>query len=74
MSADGCIHGRFQVFHHDHLDYLLRALQHCESRIVRITSVTGLRGKTSDPHRHSATHNPFRNLELRGLLERIRTC
>lgn len=63
MPADGCIHGRFQVFHNDHLDYLLAALQHCESLIVGITSVTGLRGDQPDDHRHSAVHNPFTYFE-----------
>lgn len=63
MAADGCIHGRFQVFHNDHLDYLLKALQHCENLIIGITSVTGLRGQNIDPHRHLPSHNPFTYFE-----------
>lgn len=73
MPADGCIHGRFQVFHNDHLDYLLGALRHCENLIIGITSVTGLRGNNTDEHRHSPADNPFTYFErtamIRALLE-----
>lgn len=69
MPADGCIHGRFQLFHNDHLDYLLGALQHCETLIIGITSVTGLRGDTVDEHRHSAADNPFTYFERTAMIQ-----
>ena len=63
MAADACIHGRFQVFHNDHLTYLLQALQHYNRLIIGITSVTGLRGRNLDSHRHQPAHNPFTYFE-----------
>ncbi len=34
----GMIHGRFQPFHNGHLEYLLAALERCETLIIGITT------------------------------------
>lgn len=58
-------HGRFQVFHLEHLDYLRSALDRCDHLIVGITGVTPL---TIDPtstqspnsdHRTRPENNPL---------------
>jgi nicotinamide-nucleotide adenylyltransferase len=57
----GIVHGRFQVFHNDHLTYLLAGANRCEQLIVGITnpdpSLT--RADDADPHRSSAEANPL---------------
>lgn len=57
----GFIHGRFQMFHNDHLNYALLAKQQCEKLIVGITSPenTSLIREEVDPHRSEAAANPF---------------
>jgi nicotinamide mononucleotide adenylyltransferase len=37
MIAEGSVHGRFQPFHNDHLEYALAALKHCEYLWIGIT-------------------------------------
>lgn len=61
MIELGFIHGRFQLFHNDHLKYALLAKQQCEKLIVGITSpenATLIREEV-DPHRSNAAANPF---------------
>jgi nicotinamide-nucleotide adenylyltransferase len=38
MEELGFIHGRFQLFHNDHLNYALLAKSQCKKLIVVITS------------------------------------
>ncbi len=57
----GFIHGRFQLFHNDHLKYALLAKEQCRKLIVGITSpenATLIREEV-DPHRSEAASNPF---------------
>ena len=61
MVELGFIHGRFQLFHNDHLRYALLAKEQCKKLIVGITSpenATLIREEV-DPHRSEAASNPF---------------
>lgn len=61
MIELGFIHGRFQLFHNEHLQYALDAKARCKKLIVGITSpenATLIREEV-DPHRSSASANPF---------------
>lgn len=61
MVELGFIHGRFQLFHNDHLNYALLAKEQCEKLIVGITSPenAALIREDVDPHRSEAASNPF---------------
>lgn len=61
MIELGFIHGRFQLFHNDHLQYALLAKEQCEKLIVGITSPENatLICEKVDPHRSEAASNPF---------------
>lgn len=65
MIKTGFIHGRFQLFHNDHLEYALAAKKRCEILIVGITSPNNalLTYEGIDPHRSSALANPFTYFE-----------
>lgn len=59
------IHGRFQVFHNNHLTYLKNAVSHCpdaQELIIGITQpdITALAGDSDYPaHRSISTENPL---------------
>ena len=61
MIKLGFIHGRFQLFHNEHLQYALDAKKRCERLIVGITSPenAALIREEVDPHRSNACDNPF---------------
>ncbi|MBQ4048882.1 MAG: adenylyltransferase/cytidyltransferase family protein [Clostridia bacterium] len=61
MIELGFIHGRFQLFHNDHLQYALLAKEQCKKLIVGITSPenVALIREEIDPHRSEAASNPF---------------
>lgn len=61
MIELGFIHGRFQLFHNDHLNYALLAKERCKKLIVGITSPENatLIREEIDPHRCEAASNPF---------------
>lgn len=61
MEELGFVHGRFQLFHNDHLQYVLLAKQQCKKLIVGVTSPenASLIREEVDPHRSSAAANPF---------------
>ena len=61
MVELGFIHGRFQLFHNDHLQYALLAKEQCKKLIVGITSPenASLFREEVDPHRSEAASNPF---------------
>ncbi len=61
LSALGCVSGRFQPFHDDHLSLVRHALGHVRHLIVAITnpdarSLTSIR---QSAHRHLPSANPF---------------
>ena len=57
----GVIHGRFQVFHNDHLNYLLSGKQLCRHMVVGITNPDPslVRQETADPKRSRLIANPL---------------
>jgi nicotinamide mononucleotide adenylyltransferase len=57
----GCVHGRFQPFHNEHLEYVSRAYQMCRLLYIGIThSLPGSnRIVESAPHRHKSDANPL---------------
>ncbi|MFH0958777.1 MAG: nicotinate-nucleotide adenylyltransferase, partial [Pseudomonadota bacterium] len=65
MDKLGVVAGRFQVFHNDHLAYLLDGLSLCEHLIVAITnpdpSISAV--DPCDPKRHLAESNPLSYFE-----------
>ena len=67
----GCVHGRFQPFHREHLEYALRARERCRRLIVGITNpdpTWANREELSD-HRHTVGSNPFTYLERALMVE-----
>lgn len=65
MTREGVIHGRFQVLHNDHLNYLLAGKARCRHLVVGITnpdpSLT--RVDPADPDRSSPSANPLTYFE-----------
>lgn len=65
MIETGVIHGRFQVFHNDHLRYLLAGKARCCRLVVGITnpdpSLTA--ADDSDRERHKDSANPLTYFE-----------
>lgn len=57
----GCIHGRFQPFHSEHLEYALRAKERCRRLIAGITNPDPTRTSHENlsDHRHTPGSNPF---------------
>ncbi len=65
MTETGVVHGRFQIFHLDHLKYVLAAKQRCKHLVVGITNPDPTLTKTdaADPHRSSPEANPLTYFE-----------
>ena len=61
VAETGVIHGRFQILHNDHLDYLLSGKALCRHLVVGITNPDPVLTKKedSDPERDSAAANPL---------------
>jgi len=61
MYDIGVIHGRFQVFHHDHLKYLLDGKKLCRHLVVGITNPDPfmVKDETVDLNRSSPLANPL---------------
>ena len=61
----GCVHGRFQPFHREHLEYVLRAKERCGRLIVGITNPdpTWANREEFSDHRHAPGSNPFTYIE-----------
>lgn len=61
MIDTGVAHGRFQIFHNDHLKYLQAAKARCRHLVVAITNpdptLTGF--DPADPNRSSPERNPL---------------
>lgn len=72
MIELGFIHGRFQLFHNDHLQYALLAKAQCKKLIVGITSPenASLIREEVDPHRSEAASNPFTYYERYEMIRR----
>lgn len=57
----GCVHGRFQPPHREHLDYMLGAKARCRHLIIGITQpdITHLSNSPLKPHRATPASNPL---------------
>ncbi len=57
----GCVHGRFQPPHLEHLEYIEEALNRCETLIIGITqpNTESLDACGLDPHRAIPSENPL---------------
>lgn len=71
MTPLGCVTGRFQPVHAQHLTLFEWALDRCEHLIVAVTNPDprARHEEPSSPHRHTATANPFTYFERVRLLE-----
>lgn len=60
MVRIGSVHGRFQVLHYEHMEYILEAKKRCEHLIVGITNFDG-RARSENPNdlRSCANNNPL---------------
>jgi nicotinamide mononucleotide adenylyltransferase len=61
MTDTGVVHGRFQLFHLDHLKYVLAAKERCRHLVVGITNPdpTLTKFDAANPHRSSEVDNPL---------------
>lgn len=57
----GVVHGRFQIFHNDHLKYVLAAKKRCEHIIIGICNpdINYTDFSQANPHRSQKRENPF---------------
>lgn len=57
----GVVHGRFQIFHNDHLKYILNAKEKCEHLIIGICNpeVDLTKYNSANPHRSKKSSNPL---------------
>lgn len=71
MTALGCVTGRFQPVHEQHLELVGRALAECDHLIVAVTNPDpgSRRAEPASAHRHMATANPFTYYERARLLD-----
>jgi len=65
MTETGVVHGRFQVFHLDHLKYVLAAKKRCGQLVIGITNPdpTHTKSDAADLHRSLAEANPLTYFE-----------
>jgi nicotinamide-nucleotide adenylyltransferase len=70
MRETGVVHGRFQIFHLDHLKYVLAARQRCRRLVVGITNPdpTLTKSDPADPYRDSPEANPLTYFERYGMI------
>lgn len=71
MARTGVIHGRFQVLHNDHLNYLLAGKERCAHLVVGITNPDPIltREDPADPQRSLPASNPLSYYERYLLLQ-----
>ena len=66
----GCIHGRFQPFHNEHLEYAQHALDRSEFLWIGITQydIQALQHCDKSPNRSAITSNPLTYLERANII------
>ena len=72
MSSEyGMVHGRFQPFHNDHLDYVKKALAQCRHLIIGITNPDPweVQQEQASEHRHLKESNPFTFFQRMSLIK-----
>jgi len=72
MIDTGVAHGRFQIFHNDHLKYLQAAKERCRHLVVAVTNPdpTLTRFDPADPGRSSPGRNPLSYYERYRIIKR----
>jgi nicotinamide-nucleotide adenylyltransferase len=73
MTETGVVHGRFQLFHLDHLKYVLAARQRCRQLVIGITNPdpTLTRIDAADPNRSSPEANPLTYFERYSIIRQV---
>ncbi len=73
MTERGVVHGRFQVFHLDHLKYVLAAKEKCRHLIIGITNPDPSRTKadTADLNRSLPEENPLTYFERYSIIREV---
>jgi nicotinamide-nucleotide adenylyltransferase len=73
MTETGVVHGRFQVFHLDHLKYVLAAGQRCRHLVIGITNPdpTLTKNDAADPGRSSLEANPLTYFERYSIIRAV---
>jgi nicotinamide mononucleotide adenylyltransferase len=73
MTERGVIHGRFQVLHNDHLNYLLAGKTRCRHLIIGITNPDPVLTKDdpADPERSSPLSNPLTYYERQVMVREV---
>ena len=73
MIPYGVAHGRFQIVHNDHLNYILAAAERCRNLIVGITNSDPLHMKSeqADPNRSRPEANPLTFFERYCMLRAV---
>jgi len=73
MIHTGVAHGRFQIFHNDHMKYLQAAKARCRHLVVGITNPdpTLTRFDPADPGRSSPERNPLTYYERYRVAQRV---
>ena len=71
MMPLGCVTGRFQPVHEQHLELFEKALAECERLVVAVTNpdAASRRFEAASAHRHTPWANPFSYFERARLLE-----
>ena len=73
MTETGVVHGRFQIFHLDHLKYILAAGERCKHLVIGITNpdptLTG--PDAADPYRSTPEANPLTYFERYRIIRRV---
>ena len=61
MDPIGVVHGRFQPFHHEHLEYILSGFKKCRRLIIGITNPEPSEYvfSSASDHRHLEESNPY---------------
>ena len=73
MDSIGVIHGRFQVFHNDHMKYLMTGKGKCRHLVVGITNSDPVltRDDPSDSHRSGSLANPLTYFERYTIIKAV---
>ena len=73
MEEIGVVHGRFQVFHLDHLKYVLAARKRCNHLVIGITNPdpTLTKADAADPERSSPEENPLTYFERYSIIRAV---
>lgn len=71
MDLIGVIHGRFQMLHKGHMEYLMAGRQRCEHLIIGIANPDTYLTKynTASPHRSNPSANPLTYFERFQMLQ-----